>query len=95
MQDKDDIQQWIIKTKYDINVGKNIIKDIKDDELKELWEDIKVYEQSGSLQSDSKLYKLREYIRKITGDVDFDMNYSTVIIPTIMEEIAKLHYNER
>lgn len=95
MKDKESINKWIIETKSNINVGKNIIKTLKDNELQELWNDIKDYNKSGKVSEESKLYNLREYIAKIIGDNDFDIGYRTVIIPTIMEEIVKLHFNER
>ena len=89
------LEEWVGQEKQKLIIAKNIIKNISNDDLYKLWQDIKIKNNTNIVSDGCELYKLRENIRNVLCDSDWDKNYSNTIIPAIMEEIAKLHYNER
>lgn len=88
------LDEWIGKEKQKIIIAENIIKNILNSELYDLWQDIKMWNEKAIISEESHLYKLREDIRKTICDTEWDNNYS-ITISNVMKEIAKAHYNER
>lgn len=74
-----------------INLIEEEIQNLTDDELKQCFEEIQEYSEKGMI-GDCLLRQIRCELAEKIGDKNWDCDCRVVVIPEVLYEIARRHY---